>query len=218
MIEIILNGYSGKMGKLILSLVIEDQRFRINSKFDDQLKISKIIKGDIIIDFSSNKGFESSLDIAEKKQIPFLSGTTAISQENLSKMKNVSKTIPLFYSPNMSLGINIIKKIIKENLNLFNKYEVEIVEAHHNKKKDAPSGTALLLASLFNNDTPVHSIRLGDIPGDHSVIFASDGEVIKLSHRATSRKVFAKGTLEIAQWLIDQQPGLYSMEDFLKNS
>lgn len=218
MIEIILNGYSGKMGKLITSIVEEDPRFEIDSKFDNEFQISNSVSGDIIIDFSSNKGFESSLDIAEEKQIPFISGTTAISSENMQKMKNISKIIPLFYSPNMSLGINILKKLISENLNLFKKYEVEIVEMHHNKKKDAPSGTALLLASLLEKDNiPVHSIRLGDIPGDHSVIFAQDGEVITLSHRATSRKVFAKGTLEIANWLINQLPGLYTMENFLKS-
>jgi len=215
MIRLIINGASGRMGKLIIQLVGNRNNMEISSLHDITHPFDNQTEGDILIDFSSPEGFEKALEFSVEKKIPFISGTTAIGDDRYKMMEMFINDIKIFYSPNMSLGINFIYKFLSENKKFLSKYQMEIVETHHSKKKDAPSGTAKLLMSAFDKTFPFHSLRIGGIPGDHCMYFADEGEMIKIEHRAISREVFAKGALEIVPWLIEQKPGFYTMNDFL---
>ena len=218
MIKVILNGSSGKMGLLLQKLIEPEEDISLVSLHDEKNPLENAPQGDLVIDFSSKPGFMQSLEYAYKQQLHFLSGTTAIGQDGYEKLKEYSQTISVFYSPNMSLGINFLAKILQENLNFLQKWDLGILETHHRAKKDAPSGTALMLADIFPNSVPVNSLRMGDIPGDHSVVAARKGELIEFKHRATSREVFARGALEIARWFINCPRGFYSMQDYFKIS
>jgi 4-hydroxy-tetrahydrodipicolinate reductase len=218
MIKVILNGYSGKMGLLLENLIDQTEDFSLVSGHDENNPISDASEGNMVIDFSSKPGFMQSLEYAYNHQLHFLSGTTAIGEDAHEKLNRYSQTIPIFYSPNMSLGINFLAKILKENHQFLQRWDLGILESHHRAKKDAPSGTALMLADMLPGSVPTHSFRMGDIPGDHSIIAAQPGELIEFKHRATSRKVFAQGALEVARWFINCPRGLYSMQDYFNFS
>jgi len=247
MVRIIVSGIAGRMGRRIGVLASEDKGLEIAGglEFKDSPAIGKDIgeilgigsigkkaqtdlsrignAGDILIEFTTPEATMTHLQDAVKKNIAVVIGTTALSPGQIEEIHKASKAIPIVFSPNMSVGANLMFKITEQVARLLGRdYEVEIVEAHHDKKKDAPSGTAKRLAeSVFNAKgkmPPVHSIRLGDIAGDHTVIFAGNGERIELTHRAHSRDAFARGALDAAKFLATRKSGLYRMQDVIQSN
>jgi dihydrodipicolinate reductase len=198
-------------------------------------------KGDVIVDFTSPSSTVLNLAAAKKAKVPIVVGTTGLTDEEEGVAKSASRFIPVLLSANMSVGINLLFRIAPEIANLLGEdYNIEIIEAHHNKKKDSPSGTAKTLSRLIaeargrllekvavygrkgktgerdKKEIGIHAVRAGDIVGDHTVIYAGDNERVEITHRAHSRDVFARGALSAAAFLADKSPGLYSMQDVLK--
>lgn len=197
------------------------------------------IEADVIIDFSTAVAVPAVLQFAKAKKIPIVACTTALSDETMELLKETSKSVAVLKSANMSIGINLLMELVQKAAKaLYDaNFDIEIVEKHHNQKIDAPSGTAMALADAINeameqqfhyvydrsqinekrdrNEIGVHAVRGGNIVGDHDVIFAGRDEVIELTHKATSREVFAVGAVKAAKFLASQGPGLYSMKDVL---
>jgi 4-hydroxy-tetrahydrodipicolinate reductase len=151
----------------------------------------------------------------------FVLGTTGLNDAQLKKVEDVSSVVPVVFSPNMSVGVNVLFAMLPELAKkLGPDYSIEIVEAHHKAKKDAPSGTAKkfgqVLKDTTKKDIPIHAIRLGDIVGDHTIVFCGNSERIEIKHQAHSRDLFALGALKAAKWVMGKPAGLYSMLDVLK--
>ena len=194
---------------------------------------------DIVIEFALANGIADRVTAYAAHKIPAVIGTTAVSEEGTNAIKEAAKTIPVIHAANFSLGVNLLGELLKKvSAVLGNEYDAEIVEMHHHNKKDAPSGTALYLAKMleegrgvgkekeiygrFGNigarpvgEIAIHSLRGGDVVGDHTVIFASEGERIEFTHKAGSRSNFAMGALKAAKYLIGKEPGLYTMADVI---
>ena len=265
-IKIAITGCCGKMGKKIATLAFKDKDMEIaaaveaarhpdiGKKLGDIIgeeklfvditgDLSSAVKGsDIIIDFTTPLAMLSNLKVARDEKIPIVIGTTGITDEELKVIESSSKKIPVLFSSNMSIGVNLLFSIVPEAaIVLGEEYDIEIVEAHHNKKKDSPSGTAKTLLQKIADarrvrpkdiaiygrvgDTAgrpkgqicVHAIRGGGIVGEHSVIFAGEDETIEITHHAGSRDVFAKGAIRAAKYIVDKSPGLYDMQDVIKD-
>lgn len=188
---------------------------------------------DVLVDFAIGDAVLSHVQAAKESRKPFVLGTTGLDASTMNQIKKISKTVACVVSPNMSPGINLLLDTVR---NLAEKlgpgYDIEIVEKHHRMKKDAPSGTALKLAEALARGTGrkiaadghvrtrdeivIHALRGGDIVGDHTVIYAGDGEVLEVTHRATSRDTFAMGALRAAKFVAQARPGLYSMMDVMR--
>lgn len=195
------------------------------------------VDADVIIDFSNPVVLDSLLSYALKHKLPAVICTTGYNEEQKNKIKEASKEIPIFYSGNMSLGINLIIELAKKAAAVFgDDFDIEIVEQHHNQKLDAPSGTALMIADAISTvktdaeyvydrhayrrkrdkkEIGIHSIRGGNIVGEHEVIFAGNDEILTISHSARSKTVFAVGSLNAAVFLKGKAPGMYDMSDLL---
>lgn len=244
MTKIILCGCQGYMGKTITQVVAERNDITIVAGVDikndlttDYPIFSKIedvnIEADVIIDFSHPSLLEEILIFATGKNIPTVIATTGNSDEDIKKIEIASEKCPIFFSYNMSLGISLITELaVKAKAVLGDQFDIEIIEKHHNKKVDAPSGTAIMLANALNTDNEydlvydrhserkarakneigISSVRGGTIVGEHCVIFAGNDEVIEIKHTAFSKKVFAVGAINAAVWLKDKPNGLYSMK------
>ncbi|MBU3181472.1 4-hydroxy-tetrahydrodipicolinate reductase [Clostridium psychrophilum] len=206
--------------------------------YDDILKCK--VDVDVILDFSRPDALDSLCTYSKEKNIPIVFCTTGYSADQLRKIDSLSKEIPVFHSANMSIGINVINNILKSISNmLYKDFDIEIIEKHHNQKVDAPSGTALLLANTIRdsidsdtflvkgrdglskrqpNEIGIHSVRGGNIIGDHEVIFAGKGECIELKHTAISRDVFAIGSLKACEYIYGKDKGLYNMDDVINLS
>ena len=249
MIKAILVGACGKMGKNITECANEDADIKIVAGVD------KINSGmdypvfscfedintdaDVIIDFSNVALLDDLLEFATKRKLPVVIATTGYSDTQIEKIKNAAKSIPVFFTFNMSLGVNLLCSLAKKAANVLGSgFDIEIIEKHHNQKLDAPSGTAIMLANSVNsvfedkltyeydrhskrakrpqNEIGIHSVRGGTIVGEHDVIFAGRDEVITLSHAAHSKQVFAVGALRAAKFIADKLNGLYDMNDILK--
>ncbi|MFN0118348.1 MAG: 4-hydroxy-tetrahydrodipicolinate reductase, partial [Elusimicrobiota bacterium] len=193
---------------------------------------------DVAIDFTNP---EATLKLAAKaaqEKKALVVGTTGFTSNALNKLKGFSKKIPIVFSPNMSVGMNLLFKLVKDASKALAHYDIEIVEAHHNLKKDAPSGSAMRLAQSVKEgahrsekdfcygregligarpkkEVGILALRAGDIVGDHTVLLAGAGERLELTHRAHSRDAFAAGALDAAAWLSSKKPGFYSMQDVL---
>lgn len=198
-------------------------------------------KADVIIDFTSHFGTAGNANRIAEWGIAWVIGTTGLSDAETDEIRNAAKKVPVVMAGNMSLGINLLCNLVKEAAKALRTrgYDIEIIERHHNQKKDAPSGTALMLGQAAaegagldlkssqvdgragmpgaraKNEIGFHAVRGGDLVGDHTVLFAGTGEVIELSHRATSRETLAMGALNAAVWVVGQKPGLYSMNHVL---
>ena len=194
---------------------------------------------DALIDFTNTDSALKNLDIAKRCKTPVVIGTTGFNEEQKKRVAEISKSIPIVFSPNMSVGVNILFKLVEAVAKKIPDYDIEIVEVHHNKKKDSPSGTAAKLAEVAassigrdindagvygrhstdalrkKDEIGVHSVRAGDIVGDHTVYFAGPGERIELTHRAHSRDTFAAGAVRAAKWVVGRKTGLYDMTDVL---
>ena len=250
MVKIIITGCNGRMGQMITDIVKEDEDAAIvagvdivNNRDNDYPVFTDIsdcdIMADVIIDVSSSQGIEERIGYAVDKHIPAVVCSTGLSDSQLTYVKEASKKVAVLKSANMSLGINLLMKLVKEAAKKLadNGFDIEIVEKHHNQKLDAPSGTALALADSINEELGdryeyvydrsqvrkkrgkeelgISAVRGGTIVGIHDVIFAGTDEVITLSHTAYSRAVFAKGSVVAAKFLKDKDAGYYDMADVL---
>ncbi|MEG0295465.1 MAG: 4-hydroxy-tetrahydrodipicolinate reductase [Clostridium sp.] len=248
MTKVLLSGCSGKMGKMItevsntfdnLEIVGGIDKYPTATSFPIFESINDVnIEYDVLLDFSRADALEDLLKLTENTKKPLVLCSTGYSAEQLSLIDEKSKSLPLFKSANMSLGVNLINSLLKKVAPLlYGNYDIEIVEKHHNQKVDSPSGTAVLLADTIKNSLPeetfyqhgregnkkrekqeigIHAVRGGSIVGDHDVIFAGTGEVIELSHKAISREVFAVGALKACAYMNGvTEAGLYNMDDVL---
>lgn len=251
MYRVIMNGCNGKMGQVISGLAAADENVRIVAGVDvtDTGKyeypvftdISACnVEADVIIDFSIASAVDRLLDYCEEKKIPCVLCTTGLSQQQLQRVKETSEKVAILKSANMSLGINLLMKLLKDAASVLAPagYDMEIVEKHHNLKVDAPSGTALALADSINDELDgayhyvydrsqrrerrdakeigISAVRGGSIVGEHDVIFAGMDEVITFSHSAYSKSVFAKGALEAAKFLAGKPAGMYNMSNVIE--
>ncbi len=264
MIKVIVAGAAGRMGCRLVSLVRDSTALTLAGALEhkghhalgddagetagaghagitiaDNLA-ALLERGEVVIDFSAPKATLEHLRIVAQHRRAMVIGTTGFSASELDELKSLGRQIPCVFSPNMSIGVNLIYKVIGEMAKtLGDEYDIEVIEAHHRLKKDAPSGTALkiaeILADAVNRDLDqvgvytrkgligersrgeigIQTIRAGDIVGDHTILFGGMGERIEVTHRASSRDTFARGALRAAQWVVRQQPGLYDMMDVL---
>ncbi|MBU0710117.1 MAG: 4-hydroxy-tetrahydrodipicolinate reductase [Candidatus Omnitrophica bacterium] len=236
MIKLGIAGACGRMGKRIFELASGDKDFELTLALEKKgtpligkelgkLKISSTADGifltDVFIDFTTPEATEANLAYVAKYKKALVLGTTGLSDQQMKKVQDISKVIPVVYSVNMSVGMNVLFELLPEIAKrLGPDYSIEISEAHHKAKKDAPSGTAKkikqILAEVTKKEIPTHAIRLGDIVGDHTVIFCGNSERIEIKHQAHSRDLFVLGALKAAKWVKDKPAGLYNMQDVLK--
>ena len=221
-----------------LSIVAGVDKASLNSPFPVFESIGKCnVDADVILDFSRPDALETLISYAENKNLPLVLCTTGYTDEQLISIDEASKIIPLFRSANMSIGINVLNNVLKKvSQLLFKDFDIEIIEKHHNQKIDSPSGTAILLANTIKNsisyeteyvygregnakrldkEIGIHSVRGGNIVGDHEVIFAGSGETIEFKHAAMSRDVFAIGALRACEYMQGKTKGKYTMDDVL---
>lgn len=184
--------------------------------------ISRIdFKGTVFVDFTNAESAVKNAELAARFSCPILIGTTGLSGEQIDNLKKLSSSIPIMSASNLSKGINMLYGLLAEaGRKLGSDYQVEIVELHHKWKKDAPSGTAKEMVKVLKDsgypEVPTHSIRAGDIIGEHQVIFSTEGETITITHRAHSRKAFAQGVIPAVKFLYGAKPGMYIFRDALE--
>ena len=252
MIKLIISGCNGYMGQVLTSMAANDPEIEVIAGFDPRAEkksgypvyaspMEYSGTSDVIIDFSHPSALESLLSYSILKQIPVVFCTTGYTDQQISDIERASQQVPLFRSANMSLGINLISVLLKRAAAVLGEnFDVEIVDRHHNRKIDAPSGTALMLADAVREGLPYeaeyvydrHSVRTprdkhsigfsavrgGTITGEHEVIFFVFDEVIEFKHTVYSRDVFAVGALRAAKYMAGiTEPGLYNMNDMLAN-
>ena len=250
MTRVIMHGCNGKMGQTITGLVAADEEIEIVAgvdAYDEEKNTYPVfptieecnVAADAIIDFSAASAVDGLLKYSVEKQIPCVLCTTGLSEEQLAKVQEASKKVAILKSANMSLGINMLLKLLKEATGILAPagFDIEIVEKHHNLKVDAPSGTAIALADSINEELDnsyqyvydrsqvrekrnrkeigISAVRGGTIVGDHDVIFAGADEVVTFSHRAYSKAVFGKGAIQAAKFLAGKSAGLYDMSDVI---
>nr|WP_294491367.1 4-hydroxy-tetrahydrodipicolinate reductase [uncultured Mediterraneibacter sp.] len=248
MVRFLMHGCNGKMGRMITEITKADDGAVIAAGVDAYTEVpndypvfDSIEKCnadvDVVIDFSTAKAIDGLLDYCVEKKLAVVLCTTGLSDEQLKKVEEASRTIPVLKSANMSLGINLLLKLLKDAARVLSPagYDIEVVERHHNQKLDAPSGTALALADSINDELNgefhyvydrsqvrqkrdrkeigISAVRGGTIVGNHDVIFAGTDEVIEFTHTAYSRSVFAKGAVEAGKFLAGKAAGMYDMGD-----
>ncbi|MBQ2921926.1 MAG: 4-hydroxy-tetrahydrodipicolinate reductase [Tyzzerella sp.] len=251
MVRLIMHGCNGKMGQVITKIVKEDANAEIVAGIDKYQGIQNEypvfsditecnVEADVVIDFSNAGAVDGLLDYCVSKAVPVVLCTTGLSEEQLSKVKETSEKVAVLKSANMSLGINMLLKLLQDATKILAPagYDIEIVEKHHNQKVDAPSGTALALADSINEvldneynytydrsqerkkrdkkEIGISAVRGGTIVGEHEVIYAGEDEVIEFKHTAYSKAVFAKGAVEAAKFLKGKGPGMYGMQDVIE--
>ena len=215
-------GYSGRMGQEIMTIFDANGHTSVLLA-DEHGTQKKSEKPQVILDFALPAALDMTVDLCKEHESPLVIGTTGLKEEHMAILKKLSKDVPVIQSFNFATGINIMKIMLREFSSMMDDWDSEIIEIHHNKKKDAPSGTAVLLRdAIFAGDNKrkecnIHSLRIGGVPGDHIVEFSNNGEVLSLSHRAISRTVFALGALKAAEFSLTAKPRLYSYEDVLKS-
>ena len=220
MIRLVVHGARGRMGRRICSLARDDERFQVVAAIDradaPDRKVAASVPWDVVVDFSSPRGAEQAARLAVQHSAALLVGTTGLSRRNLDVLDDAARSVPVMIAPNTSLGVAVLNHLATEAARLLGSdFDVDIVEQHHVGKRDAPSGTALRLAHLLYEKSGVeipagriHSIRAGDVIGEHAVYFAGPGQCIKISHSVTTRDVFALGALRAAAWLCGKAPGV----------
>jgi 4-hydroxy-tetrahydrodipicolinate reductase len=257
----IVHGAAGRMGRRIIALATEEKRFRLVEAVDhpqspflqeDAGRLAGVgelgvpvtdtlkTKCDVVIDFSLPQAADEVIDFCTENKIALVMGTTGLTEAHLERLREAGKSIAIVQATNMSVGMNLLFSLVgKIAKSLGEEYDIEIVEAHHRFKKDAPSGSALSLAKAICDETGrdyagdlvhgregkdalrqkgtigMHAIRGGDIVGRHSVMYTTLGETVTISHEAHNRDTLARGALTAAGWVVRQKPGLYSMKDVL---
>lgn len=223
MIKICVSGSDGKMGSKIIDLAKEDPELNVSGQFDIDGKAKESIEEcDYLIEFTTPKATMEHLEICTKLKKGMVIGTTGLSEEEKGKVKEASAAIPIVFSPNMSVGVNLLFRLIEDASKVLDaEYEISILEAHHAEKKDAPSGTAKEMEKIVktikgkDTDVAISSIREGEIVGEHTITFESDVDLIEITHSAKTRDIFAKGALQAAKFIAGKKSGLFTMKDVL---
>ena len=237
------------MGRLIAQLADNDKNIKLvggtekpgDREYPDKLE-TIIEKADVVIDFTTPSLSIENLETAAACKKATVIGTTGFTEQQLTELDKISREIPCVYSPNMSTGVNLMFNLVSRISEKLPDYDIEIIEKHHRRKKDAPSGTAKKIADNISktlNLSPdkswvhgrqgttgerphdqigIHAVRAGDIVGEHTIIWAGPGETLELTHRALSRATFAQGALKAAKFAAAAAPGLYTMQDVLEQS
>ena len=248
MIKVLINGCNGKMGQEVIKAIHDNEKFTVLNGVDKEENPDYIFpvytnindikeKPDVIIDFSIPVATMQILEYAKSNKVPIVIATTGLSEEQKQKIKKYSKAIPIFQSANMSYDINLMKRIVAEVAKNLIGTDIEIIETHHNRKVDAPSGTAILLADSINealgnsmeynfnrfqnrekrkkNEIGFSSIRGGNIVGEHTVCFFGENDCLEITHKAYSRGLFAEGALKGAEYIVGKENGYYTMNEII---
>lgn len=241
MTRVIIIGSQGRMGMALIACAANFHELEIVGQVDNGDDLSAVIgKGDVVIDFSSTSATKGIVELCVQNHRAIVIGTTGHSDSERLEIGNRKSEIPMVWTSNFSTGVNTLFWLTRKAAEILGPdFDLEVVEMHHRLKKDAPSGTAKSLAEVLadvrhlqlkkaarhgragivgertQNEIGIHSVRGGDVVGDHTVIFANTGERVELTHKASSRDTFANGALRAAIWIVKQKPGLYDMQDVL---
>jgi len=252
MTNIILSGCNGKMGQVIARLLSGDDSAKVIFGYDINTEMKNSfpvysdfseteLKGDVVIDFSHPNSFSSVVNYCRSTKTALVMATTGLSDEQKEELTALSKEVPVFFSANMSIGVNLLADLVKKAAAILGEaFDIEIIEKHHNQKIDAPSGTALMIAdeiasvteyspeyvydrhSVRKKRSPkeigIHAVRGGTIVGEHDVIFAGNDEIIEIKHTATSKEIFATGSIRAAKFIQNAKPGMYNMTNLIQGA
>ena len=228
MVNVLVSGATGRMGAEVIHVLNESESlnyFRGVGRDAPEVyeTLATPLRVEVVIDFSLPELFKQSLQWACENKIPFVSGTTGIGDLGQAQLNKVAQEIPVFWAPNMSLGVNFIGELLRSYSQLSEGFDFKIEEFHHQHKKDTPSGTALFLKKQLDQSTgkesgEIHATRAGETFGIHRVWALSGEEKILLEHTALNRRVFAKGAVMAAEWLLSKPPGCYGMNDIVQGS
>ena len=207
-------GYSGRLGTEVKNLFAEKgHKLVFTSDLDGEKEYGI---PELIIDCSLPDAFEKNIEIIKRYSTPFIIASTGLSDNQLNKLKSISKDIPVVQSFNFSTGIQVLLNLTELTHKLIKDWDVEITETHHKMKKDKPSGTAKMIQNIFKDkQVNVSSLRLGGVPGDHTVEFGGMGETLKITHHAISRRTFAEGILKSAEFILDKNSGFFTFTDVI---
>lgn len=244
--KIIIHGYTGRMGQMLVSLSErENSAFEVAAKVSPDCPLETGIcytkldhftgEADCIIDFSNHAAAKTLTDYAVKRGIPLVVATTGHTESEFETIKHAAEHVPVFFSANMSVGVALLASLAKEAASAFPDADIEIIETHHNQKLDVPSGTALLLARKIKEarggaeiligrrengkrgkEIGIHSVRLGNETGKHTIIISAGSETITLEHKAENRILFAEGAVAAAKFICGKKAGFYTMEGIVK--
>lgn len=248
MVNIAIQGINGRMGQVIVALLKDRTNCQLVAGVDihpnasDTCPVYASVDElpdtvDVLIDFSSPQATKKALEVCAQRKLPAVICTTGLDEQTMDLLKETATKTAIFFSANMSLGINVLLDLIQRAHKILPDFDIEIVEKHHHNKVDAPSGTALMLADGINEvskdeyhyvynrqdvrkprdakEIGISAVRAGSIVGDHEVIFAGPDEIITLSHHAASRDIFANGAIKAAVYIANKKPGLYSMQNLI---
>ncbi len=241
MTRVIITGAKGRMGQALISCASKLPEVEVAAQIDLGESLDAVIdQGDVVIDFSFHQATVDFAELCAKKRKAIVIGTTGHGEAEKKRILNCQSQIPIVLASNFSTGVNTLFWLTRKAAEILGPdFDLEVLEMHHRMKKDAPSGTAMTLAEILadvrkqqvakalrhgregitgertSTEIGMHSIRGGDVVGDHTVIFANQGERLELTHKASSRDTFANGALRAAQWVVRQTPGLYDMQDVL---
>jgi 4-hydroxy-tetrahydrodipicolinate reductase len=241
MTKVVITGASGRMGLTLLRCAEQIPTIDVVGQIDSGQDLREVIEdADVVVDFSFHEATVNFADICATNRKALIIGTTGHTDAETAELKKISARVPMVWSSNYSTGVNTLFWVTRKAAEILGpSFDLEIVEMHHRLKKDAPSGTAKTLAEILASvrkqqldkvirhgreglvgeraaaEIGMHSVRGGDVVGDHTVIFATNGERVELSHKASSRETFANGALRAAQWIVGKQPGIYEMLDVL---
>jgi 4-hydroxy-tetrahydrodipicolinate reductase len=262
LVDVVVYGSSGRMGQAIARAILESTQARLSCALvrpgsgladepvdrvfgaqkrdvDFSTSLDPDMPCDVLVDFSGPVAFDAALALAVERRAGFVSGTTGLREEQFASMQNAARTIPVLWAANFSLGVAMLVRCARRVANALPEWDCDIMEMHHARKQDAPSGTALLLGRAVAeghgaelDDKAVYArhgqvgprkpgeigfaaLRGGDVVGEHTVIFNAGGERLELTHRASSRDIFARGALAAAIWLARREPGMYSFDEVL---
>lgn len=240
-VKLIITGAKGQMGQTLVACAARHPEFQIAGQIDLGDDLHRVMdEGEVVVDFSFHDATAGIADLCAERGKPLVIGTTGHSDTEKSQISNLKSQIPMVWASNYSTGVNVLFWLTRKAAEILGPaFDLEVVEMHHRLKKDAPSGTAATLAEILagvrgqqirevirhgrsgivgaraSSEIGMHSLRGGDVVGDHTVIFAANGERLELTHKAASRETFAEGALRAAQWVMPQKPGLYDMQDVL---
>jgi len=241
-VKVIVCGALGRMGQEVIRLVGEGNELLLAAAVDQaggegicQSPADFTGEADVLVDFSNHAAIWNVLDYCEGRNLPVVIATTGHTEAERARIAEATERIPVFHSANMSVGVALLARLVKQAAAIFRGCDVEIVEKHHNRKIDAPSGTALLLADAVREERPdavyvygregisqrepneigIHALRMGNVVGDHEVIFSTDSQTITLRHEAHDRAIFAEGAIAAANFIIGKPKGRYRMEQLL---
>jgi 4-hydroxy-tetrahydrodipicolinate reductase len=241
MTRVIITGSKGRMGQALIACAAHMPELQVTGQIDQGDDIKSVIdSGDVVIDFSFHNATAPIADLCAQKTKALVIGTTGHSEADRKRIVAATSRIPVVWASNFSTGVNTLFWLTRKAAEILGPgFDLEVVEMHHRMKKDAPSGTAATLAEILADvrqqqlskvlrhgrsgitgertsaEIGMHSLRGGDVVGDHTVVFATNGERVELTHKASSRDTFANGALRAAQWVVKQKPGLYDMQHVL---